>query len=155
MRWLSQLSLRCQRHRLPLEAFVSLLLKRNLRSRDRPLSTFRFRATPGWVCDISNAQKGETVLLFLVDPTDGYFGIALAGPGYMPLRNVRGKKYATLEDDVVLPEGAPVIPGPDPKYSFIRSVELSYVEKLIRHEVAGQAQPNYRIERTRDESSAK
>jgi hypothetical protein len=97
-----------------------------------PLGTFRFRASPGWICDTAHANNGETVLLFLVGPTDGNFSIALAGRGYMPLRNVNGKKYATLSTEVILPRDAPVIPGPDPKYSFIISVELPYIEALIR-----------------------
>jgi hypothetical protein len=97
-----------------------------------PLRTVRFNASPGWICDTSHADIGETVLLFLIGPTDGNFIIALAGRGYMPLRNVDGKDYATLWTEVILPKDAPVIPGPDPRYDFIVSVELSYIEALIK-----------------------
>jgi hypothetical protein len=97
-----------------------------------PVRTVRFYASPGWICDTSHAISGETVLLFLNGPTDGNFAIALAGRGYMPLRNVDGKEYATLWTDVILAKDAPVIPGPDPKYRFIVSVELSYLEAVIK-----------------------
>jgi hypothetical protein len=96
-----------------------------------PLRTVRFYASPGWICDTSHAISGEMVLLFLNGHIDGNFSIALAGRGYMPLRNVDGKEYATLWTEVILPKDAPVIPGPDPKYDFIVSVELTYIEALI------------------------
>lgn len=126
--------------------FASAETKRTLKG--PLLGTVRFRASKEWVCDISDAQIGETVLLFLVGPTDGNFGIALAGRGYMPLRTVHGKKYATLWDDVRLPRDAPVIPGPNPKYTFIVSVELSYIEALVRNHRAPAAQPSNPLERT-------
>jgi len=98
-----------------------------------PLRTVRFNASPGWICSTARADIGETVLLFLYGSKDGNFTIAMAGRGYMPLRDVGGKTYATLSgDDVVLPRDAPVIPGPDPKYSFYVSVELPYIEALIK-----------------------
>ena len=51
----------------------------------------------------------------------------------MRLREVEGKTQATLwTDDVLLPKGTPTIPGPEPKYSFIRSVELSKLKELVR-----------------------
>jgi hypothetical protein len=95
------------------------------------LRTLQFRASPGWMCDITDAKTGDAVLLFLSGSFNGAFGVALAGRGYMPLRRVDGKQYATLWDDVVLPEGAPVIPGPDRRFTFIRSVELRYLEDLV------------------------
>jgi hypothetical protein len=110
--------------------FATAETKRTLKG--APLRTVRFNASPGWICDTSHADIGETVLLFLIGPTNGNFIIALAGRGYMPLRDVGGKTYATLSDDVVLPRDAPVIPGPDPKYSFYVSVELPYIEALIK-----------------------
>lgn len=96
-----------------------------------PVRTVRFYASSGWICDTSHAVVGETVLLFLNGPTEETFSIALAGRGYMPLRKIDGKDYAALWKDVVLPNDAPVIAGPDPRYDFIVSVELSYLEALI------------------------
>jgi hypothetical protein len=66
----------------------------------------------------------------------------------VPLREVKGKNYATFSDDVVLPKDAPVIPGPKPKYSFIKSVELSYIEGLVKSQTAMNAQPNNALRRS-------
>ena len=49
----------------------------------------------------------------------------------MPLRVISGRTYVTLWNDVWLPNGAPTVAGPDPRYDFIVSVELRYVEALI------------------------
>ncbi len=50
----------------------------------------------------------------------------------MPLRTVDGKTYVPLWNDIVLPKAAPTVAGPDPRYGFIVSVELSaYIESLI------------------------
>jgi hypothetical protein len=109
---------------------ASAVVSHTLKGQD--LRHLQFNATTGDFEDSSDdAKVGEQVLLFLNRSADGGYGIALAGRGRMPLRQVNHKTYATLWNDVVLPEGAPVIPGPDPKYTFIVSVELSYLEKLI------------------------
>ena len=97
--------------------------------------SFRFVASPGWICDISGAVKDEIALFFLVRGGDGTFIIKHAGRGRMPFRIVGGGTYVTLWNDVRLPNGARTIAGPDPKYPFIVSVELAYVEALIqKHE---------------------
>jgi hypothetical protein len=96
--------------------------------------SFMFMASAGWVCDTSGAIKDETALLFLGRSDNDMYYIAMAGRGRMPFRDVDGKTYVTLYDDVILPPGAPVIAGPDTRYSFIRSVELSYIEGLIRQQ---------------------
>src|SRR5262249_53707456 len=62
-----------------------------------PLREVRFVASPLWTCDISDAEEGERVVLFLESrkgspiPT-----IAHSGRGRMPLREVKGKLYATI-----------------------------------------------------------
>ena len=53
----------------------------------------------------------------------------------MPLRELDGKTYVTLWDEVVLPKDAPMIPGPDPGSWHIGSVELGFLERII-HEHA-------------------
>ena len=109
---------------------ASASVSRTLKGQD--ISELQFDATTGFFEDSSDkAIVGETVLLFLNRRDDGVYGIALAGRGRMPLRQVKHKTYATLWNDVVLPENAPVIPGPIPKYHFIVSVELPYLERLI------------------------
>ncbi len=97
--------------------------------------SFLFRASGGWICDTSGAVKDETALFFLGRGDDGTFYIQWAGRGRMPLREIDGKTYVTLWDNVVLPKGAPMVPGPDPRYDFIRSVELTYIEDLIRKQL--------------------
>jgi hypothetical protein len=109
--------------------YASAVVQRTLKG--SLAGAFRLRAYPTWSCDISEAVKGETVLLFLRRSDDGYFTIQYAGRGRMPLRVVDGRTYVTLWDDVVLPKAVPTIAGPDPKYAFIVSVELAYIESLI------------------------
>jgi hypothetical protein len=94
----------------------------------------RYVASPTRYCDIASAQKGERVVLFLEKWNDStIMMIAHVGRGGMPLREVEGKTYATLRsEDVELPQGTATIPGPEPKYSFIRSVELSRLKELVR-----------------------
>jgi hypothetical protein len=109
---------------------ASASISRTLKGQDLP--DLQFDATTGSFEDSSDkAIMGEKVVLFLNRRDDGGYGIALAGRGRMPLRRVNHKTYATLWNDVILPADAPVIPGPVPKYAFIVSVELPYLEKLI------------------------
>ena len=102
-----------------------------------PLQEVRYVASPLRTCDISDAEKGERVVLFLKNRNDSpIVMIAHLGRGGMPLREVEGKTYATLWcQDVLLPKGTATIPGPEPKYSFIRSVELSKLKELVRENI--------------------
>ena len=100
----------------------------------QPLQSIGFMAVPAndhFMDSTDDAIVGETILLFLHKQDDEVFGIKLAGRGRMPLRKVGAMTYATLWNDVVLPADAPVIPGPDARYSFIVSVELPYLERRI------------------------
>ena len=126
----------------------------------RSLPNIRFIVVPGndhFMDSADEAIMGEFVLLFLYKQGDDDFGIKLAGRGRMPLRKVGATTYATLWNDVVLPANAPVIPGPDGRYSFIISVELAYLERRVALQAkeCSIVRPNYRIERTRESSSAK
>lgn len=95
--------------------------------------TVEFLASPTWVCDISQAKEGETVLLFLTksDKLRSYV-IAYAGRGRLPLRTVAGKSYATFWPEVILPENIPTIDGPDPKLDFIRSVKVTLLRNIVK-----------------------
>ncbi|MSR64609.1 MAG: hypothetical protein EXS18_02380 [Verrucomicrobiae bacterium] len=95
--------------------------------------TVEFLASPTWTCDISEAKKGETVVLFLCksDKSRSY-QIFLSGRGRMPIRTVKGKTYATLWPEVGLPKDTPTIAGPEPKWDFIRSVEVSTLRDLVK-----------------------
>ena len=93
----------------------------------------RYVASPTWRCDISEANVGERVVLFLLKP-NGWplHAIAHAGRGRMPIRDVEGKSYVTIwAEDVRLPKGVMTIPGPDPKYEFIRSVDLNGLRSTV------------------------
>lgn len=94
--------------------------------------SFLFRASAGWICDTSGAVKDETALFFLYRGDDGTFGIMHAGRGRMPLRVIDGKTHVLLGSDVLLPRDAPTSTSPDPGYGFNESVELAYLEELIR-----------------------
>jgi hypothetical protein len=92
-----------------------------------------FLASPTWTCDISEARKGETVLLFLTKGGKSRsYAIAHSGRGRLPLRSMSGKGYATFWPDVILPNGTPTIDGPDPKSDFIRSVEVTILRDLVK-----------------------
>jgi hypothetical protein len=98
-----------------------------------PVREIRFRASPTWACDISTAKEGEQIVLFLSKPGgEPIMTIRHSGRGRMPLREVQGRTYATFWDDVELPKGTATIPGPEPEYSFIRSVSLSKLRELVR-----------------------
>lgn len=95
--------------------------------------TVEFLASPTWTCDVSEAVKGERVVLFLThDPESRSYAIAHAGRGRMPLRTVGGKAYATFWPEVDLPEGTPTIDGPEPEWDFIRSIEVETLRNLVR-----------------------
>ena len=97
--------------------------------------TVEFLASPTWTCDISEAKKGETVLLFLTksDKSRSYT-IALSGRGRLPLRTVGGKSYATVWPDIRFPKDTPTIDGPEPQWDFIRLVEAElFPSRLLEH----------------------
>jgi hypothetical protein len=99
-----------------------------------PLREVRYIASPLWTCDSSSAERGERAVLFLENRKGSpIMVIAHSGRGRMPLREVEGRSYATIwSEDVQLPKGTATIPGPKPKYSFIRSVESSTLKELVR-----------------------
>jgi hypothetical protein len=117
-----------------------------------------FLAQPTWVCDISEAVKGETALLLLhsyTDPRSGMEKMFLAplpsrkelegaaagkpmfliidsGRGRMPLRTIKGQQYATLwVGDVRLPASVQTVRDPNQNYSFIPSVRLTDLVRLV------------------------
>lgn len=121
-----------------------------------PTEAVCYLACGTWTCDISGAEVGERVLLFLDDTrwmagerapfhaalaetTDRapVFQIADAGRGSMPLRDVEGRSYATLwTGDVILPEDVPTIDGPEPESKFIRSAPLDVLTDRVERIVA-------------------
>jgi len=116
-----------ERHLIYATAVVQRTIKGSLSG------AFRFLAKSDFMCDTGKGVPGETALFFLYPQGDGNFGIAVAGRGRMPFRIIDGRTYVTVwNGDVILPKDLPTVDGPDPRYSFIRSVELENLEALIR-----------------------
>jgi hypothetical protein len=91
-----------------------------------------FNASPTWTCDTSDAEVGETAVLFLgIGKPGKLVYISHDGRGRMPVREVDGKSYADFWPEVILPEATPTIHGPWPEYSFIRSVDLILLKNLV------------------------
>jgi hypothetical protein len=117
-----------------------------------PVREVRYVASPSWVCDTSDAKKGERVVLFLARRKDSRFlSITHAGRGRMPLREVGAKTYAALHDEVILPKGTPTIsekktarwsipstepekPAPEPiTFTYVAtSIELRVLQGLVK-----------------------
>ena len=121
-----------------------------------------YLAQPTWICDITSAVRGETVLLFLYKerkfdssmPDDGFisfgypkkfedslkkvginelYGVMHSGCGRMPIRSINGELFATLwVGDVQLPQDIQTVAGPGKKYSFIRSIRLADLLRMIQ-----------------------
>lgn len=97
----------------------------------------QFIASPSWQCDAAEAVKGETVVLFLREDAGKPYRIGSNGRGRLPLRDIDGVKYVTIWDDFVLPLGTPMVPGPEPEFSFKQSVELSRIRSLVQEVLRG------------------
>jgi hypothetical protein len=69
-----------------------------------------------------------------------FWRVSWAGRGQMPIRNLRGAKYATLWiDDVRLLDGVPTVNGPEPKYRFIRSAPLAVIAAFVKGQARARA----------------
>jgi hypothetical protein len=123
----------------------------------------RFVSSPTRPCDIASAKEGEKLVLFLERRKDSpIMMIAHVGRGGMLLHDVKDKPYATLEDEVKLPEGTKTISEskkvsmtlPDPSnepgkkrpvtFTFthdVRSIELGTLRVLVRREVEAVKKP--------------
>ena len=86
-----------------------------------------------WTCDVSEAKKGETILLFVSrNQKEKRNQIYASSRGRMPIDELKGKKYATFWPEVRMPKGIEVIKGPEPKWSFIRRANLGDLKKCIK-----------------------
>jgi hypothetical protein len=87
------------------------------------MDNIEFLASGRDPCDISDAKRGETVLLFLTQKKELGWAIEHSGRGRMPLRTLNGKKYVTY-CDVIFPAETQRIRIPDEKSEFNSAVEL-------------------------------
>ena len=78
-----------------------------------------FVAQAEWICDISEAKQGEEAVVFIEGDR-----LVLAGRGRMPIFARDGRRLAAVWPDVQLPPGLRTEDGPEPEYSFIRSVAV-------------------------------
>ena len=86
----------------------------------------RFVASPTRPCDIADAKEGEKLVLFLERRENSpIMMIAHVGRGGMLLHDIKGKTYATLSDQVILPKGTRTISEP-------KKVSMSLPRSLIR-----------------------
>ena len=86
----------------------------------------RFVAAPTWICDISDAKRGEEAVVFIRDGS-----LLHAGRGRMPIFVRDGRQLAAIWPDVRLPGGVTTEDGPEPEYRFIRGVGISDLQNAI------------------------
>ncbi len=90
-----------------------------------------FLASPTWTCDISDAKKGETVVLFLVKSKESRsYQIAHSGRGRLVQRTINGKTCVDIWGDVRFPKDTPVASGSDK--DWIRAIEISTLRELVK-----------------------
>jgi hypothetical protein len=86
--------------------------------------------------DFKKAPRGFRKKLDRLRGVAPFFLVAQAGRGYMPVRSVDDQQLATVwTADVHLPSEVATLPGPEAKYSFIRSVTLRLLKDLISQAV--------------------
>jgi hypothetical protein len=123
----------------------------------KPIPEVRYIASPDWMCDTSHEEKGERVLLFLKyahwRKDRSFLSISHAGRGRMPVREVQGKWYAALQDEVILPQGTPTVserkrvrvtlPASEQNQPAIvvsypaTSIEVGRLRELVKHTALG------------------
>jgi hypothetical protein len=105
-----------------------------------PVREVRFIASPTWQCDMSHAEKGEKVVLFLTGEKGSPIMTTHWGRGRMPIREVEGKSYATFYNyGIGLPESTPTIPGPESP----SSPSEKELNEELRKEGLGLPPPSY------------
>lgn len=85
-----------------------------------------FVAAPTWICDISDAEKGEETVVFVRDGS-----LLQAGRGRMPVFTRDDRKLAAIWPEVRLPAGVTTEDGPDPEYRFIRAVDVGVLRDAV------------------------
>jgi hypothetical protein len=100
-----------------------------------PGQAVTFRASRSWECDVSDAQEGETVALFLVkEPGITVMSIAYWGQGRMPIRGEGGKTtlFLGIQEDCikVATDGSATKLQRQP---LIGTLEVSETEKRVRN----------------------
>lgn len=69
----------------------------------------RFVATPTEYCDISGAEKGEKLLVFLEPSVHTVMKVAHLGRGQMTIQDIEHEPYAMIAKEVKLPAGTRIV----------------------------------------------
>jgi hypothetical protein len=99
-----------------------------------PDPTITFRASKSWECDVSDAQEGETVALFLVkEPRTTVMSIAYWGQGRISIKEEDGKASVFLgiqEDCIkVVADGSATKLQREP---LIGTLDVTELERRVR-----------------------
>jgi hypothetical protein len=95
------------------------------------VDSVEYRVSSTYVCDISDAKKGETVLLFLVKDEKGGWVIAWSGRGRMLLTTIDGKAYLSYSS-IRFPDETPRVRIPEASEDeFKIAVERGIVKELV------------------------
>jgi len=93
-----------------------------------------FLASPTWACDVSDAVKGETVVLFLIKSKQSRsYQIAHSGRGRMPQRAVGDRPCADLYEDIRLPDGITNLTSEG--NAWIRCVDVPSLKDIVKRQV--------------------
>ena len=98
--------------------------------------TVTFGASATWICDISEARKGEETVVFIENGE-----LKLAGRGRMPIFVRDGRRLAAIWPDVRLPAGLTTEAGPEPQWEFIRAVLVTDLQAAVASLVLDTADP--------------
>jgi hypothetical protein len=98
------------------------------------LETVEFLASPTWACDVSDAVKGETVVLFLIKRKQSRsYQIVHSGRGRMPQRAVGGRLCVDLDEDVRMPDGITAVTSE--KNAWVRCVDVPSLKDIVKRQV--------------------
>ncbi len=90
-----------------------------------------FVASPSWICDITTASVGDTLVFFLARGRGRRYEVLHAGRGLMPVRETTAGPVADFWPDAQLPDDVATLDGPDIEVDFIRSVALDALRSLV------------------------
>jgi hypothetical protein len=98
----------------------------------KPSEKIEFLASPTWTCDISDAKKGERVLLFLMKTDNSRsYAITHSGRGRMPFQSIAGTNCVKFASDVILPKELSAVDPPDRHYNSMFPVDPVKVRDVV------------------------
>src|SRR5574341_232863 len=96
------------------------------------ISSVSFRAYPTWTCDVSTANEGEIVLLFLSKASSDQFEIVNSGQGRWPLKKI-GKDYIVRVSDYdIMPLSQRKVLKTYTSMSSVRNISLSQLKDFLQ-----------------------